>query len=147
MLSAARCSLLPLLHGRANPALRSNTTQSFSAVATNSIRQPTNQIGLKVRPLTRTALPHHLHTSEPAFHTAMSARSTHTASGGRPTVPYERYSANWWKEYIIILSVFAVTGSSSLFVVRPALKHVFGLEGTWCELVDCICCGRCTTSY
>ena len=33
-----------------------------------------------------------------------------------------------WREGIIICSIFAVTGSSSMFFVRPALKSVLGVE-------------------
>ena len=39
--------------------------------------------------------------------------------------------ANWksdWREGIVICSIFAVTGSSSMFFVRPALKSVLGIE-------------------
>jgi hypothetical protein len=57
----------------------------------------------------------------------MSTQPMH--SHGGPRVPYERYSFNWWKEYIIICTVFAITGSSSLYVVRPTLEHVIGVQG------------------
>ncbi len=32
-----------------------------------------------------------------------------------------------------MFTVFGVTGSSSMLLVRPALKEVFGLEGSWAE--------------
>ncbi|KAF8975421.1 hypothetical protein BGZ46_009137 [Entomortierella lignicola] len=34
-----------------------------------------------------------------------------------------RFSYNWWKEWSIIMVVFAVTGSSTVMVVRPLLKN------------------------
>ena len=61
----------------------------------------------------------------------MSARMKHTAS---KYSEHERFSLLWWKDNIVIMLVFAVTGSSSLYVVRPTLHNVFGLEGvleTW----------------
>jgi hypothetical protein len=38
-----------------------------------------------------------------------------------------------YKEAAIICTVFAVTGTSSLMVVRPVLKSVLGLEGSLIE--------------
>ncbi|KAG0013763.1 hypothetical protein BGZ80_010868 [Entomortierella chlamydospora] len=34
-----------------------------------------------------------------------------------------RFSFNWWKEWTIIMGVFAVTGSSTVMVVKPVLKE------------------------
>ncbi|KAF9898389.1 hypothetical protein BX616_004097, partial [Lobosporangium transversale] len=34
----------------------------------------------------------------------------------------DRFSFNWWKEWTIIMGVFAVTGSSTVIVVRPLLN-------------------------
>ena len=39
--------------------------------------------------------------------------------------------ANWksdWREGFVVCSILAVTGSSSMFFVRPALKSVLGIE-------------------
>jgi hypothetical protein len=33
-----------------------------------------------------------------------------------------------WKEGIVLFTIFGVTGSSSLLIVRPALKNIFGLQ-------------------
>ena len=41
---------------------------------------------------------------------------------------HKKYSSGWWTEGLIICTVFAVTGSSSLMFVRPALRTV-GVEG------------------
>ncbi|KAF8930536.1 hypothetical protein BGZ58_008191 [Dissophora ornata] len=34
-----------------------------------------------------------------------------------------RFSFSWWKEWTIVMGVFAVTGSSTVMVVRPLLKE------------------------
>ncbi|KAF9428282.1 hypothetical protein BGZ76_001992 [Entomortierella beljakovae] len=44
-----------------------------------------------------------------------------------------RFSFNWWKEWTIIMGVFAVTGSSTVFFVKPVLKDVLSLEGSMKE--------------
>ncbi|KAG0201203.1 hypothetical protein BGX33_010452 [Mortierella sp. NVP41] len=44
-----------------------------------------------------------------------------------------RFSFNWWKEWTIIMGVFAVTGSSTVMVVKPLLKEVFQLDGSMKE--------------
>jgi len=49
----------------------------------------------------------------------------------RPVHP--RWSASWWWDAFIICTVFAITGSSSLFCVRPILQKIFGLEGSMRE--------------
>ncbi|KAK9768309.1 hypothetical protein K7432_001147 [Basidiobolus ranarum] len=44
-----------------------------------------------------------------------------------------RWSWPWWKEWSIIMTVFAITGSSTVKVVRPVLKDVLGVEGSFTE--------------
>ncbi|CAI2164197.1 14032_t:CDS:2 [Funneliformis geosporum] len=41
----------------------------------------------------------------------------------------KRWSWTWWKEFTIILTVFAITGSTTVRIVRPIVTHVFGIEG------------------
>ncbi|KAF9901023.1 hypothetical protein EC991_006613, partial [Linnemannia zychae] len=41
----------------------------------------------------------------------------------------ERFSANWWIEWIIIIVVFSITGSSTMLIVKPLMKAL-GLEGS-----------------
>ncbi|KAK3824207.1 MAG: hypothetical protein JOS17DRAFT_752227 [Linnemannia elongata] len=41
----------------------------------------------------------------------------------------ERFSANWWIEWIIIIVVFSITGSSTMLIVKPLMK-VLGLTGS-----------------
>ncbi|KAJ9448803.1 conserved transmembrane protein, mitochondrial, partial [Diplonema papillatum] len=40
-----------------------------------------------------------------------------------------RYSASWWLDKLLICTVFAITGSASLYFVRPALGKL-GIEGS-----------------
>lgn len=41
----------------------------------------------------------------------------------------DRFSFNWWFEWIIIIIVFSVTGSSTMMVVKPLMKAL-GITGT-----------------
>lgn len=59
----------------------------------------------------------------------MSVRTKSTSSSKLVYSTHERFSLHWWKDNIIIMLVFAITGSSSLYIVRPTLKEVMGLEG------------------
>jgi len=43
---------------------------------------------------------------------------------------YPKFSASWWWDKFVICVVFAVTGSTTMFVCRPLLKTVLQLEGT-----------------
>eukprot|EP01114_Cavostelium_apophysatum_P024073 TRINITY_DN92_c0_g1_i1.p1 TRINITY_DN92_c0_g1~~TRINITY_DN92_c0_g1_i1.p1 ORF type:complete len:204 (-),score=4.06 TRINITY_DN92_c0_g1_i1:20-631(-) len=45
-----------------------------------------------------------------------------------PNLP--RYSAAWWKEITIICTVFAITGSSAAYLVKPFLLHVLNMQGS-----------------
>lgn len=41
-----------------------------------------------------------------------------------------RWSLGWWKEMALIFTVFGITGSGSMYIVRPMLHSVAGLEGS-----------------
>ncbi|KAK9703756.1 hypothetical protein K7432_010569 [Basidiobolus ranarum] len=41
-----------------------------------------------------------------------------------------RWSWPWWKEYAVIMTVFSITGSSTMRLVRLGLKNLLGIEGT-----------------
>eukprot|EP01116_Phalansterium_solitarium_P005014 TRINITY_DN16276_c0_g1_i1.p1 TRINITY_DN16276_c0_g1~~TRINITY_DN16276_c0_g1_i1.p1 ORF type:complete len:185 (-),score=0.56 TRINITY_DN16276_c0_g1_i1:161-715(-) len=41
-----------------------------------------------------------------------------------------KYSRAWWKEQLLICVVFAITGSSTMFLVRPLLRDGLQLEGS-----------------
>jgi hypothetical protein len=52
-------------------------------------------------------------------------------AGNSPNI---RFRPKGWKETALIMLVFAITGTTSMRLTRPALTHVLGLEGT---LYDC----------
>ncbi|KAF9171945.1 hypothetical protein BGX20_006636 [Mortierella sp. AD010] len=64
--------------------------------------------------------------------TTASASASASASAAKTPLTFHeemtkvRFSFNWWKEWTIIMGVFAVTGSSTVMVVKPVLK-----EGKW----------------
>ena len=43
----------------------------------------------------------------------------------------DRWTFAWWWEMAIIFTVFGITGSSSVFFVRPVMGKVLGLEGNF----------------
>jgi hypothetical protein len=45
-------------------------------------------------------------------------------------VQHEKYSALWWWDKFIICVVFAITGSATMFIVRPILQDVLQVQGT-----------------
>eukprot|EP00052_Salpingoeca_macrocollata_P017081 m.138272 g.138272 ORF g.138272 m.138272 type:complete len:156 (-) comp20259_c0_seq2:53-520(-) len=47
-----------------------------------------------------------------------------------PGPEHARFSAGWWADWTVKFVVFGITGSSSVYFVRPLLSSVFGLEGT-----------------
>ena len=42
----------------------------------------------------------------------------------------ERWTLPWYKEMVLICTVFAITGSSTMVLVRPAVSNGLGLKGT-----------------
>ncbi|KAF9356043.1 hypothetical protein BGX26_005806 [Mortierella sp. AD094] len=70
---------------------------------------------------------------------ATAASSSSAASAAKAPLTFHeemtkvRFSFNWWKEWTIIMGVFAVTGSSTVMVVKPVLKDVFKLDGSMKE--------------
>ncbi|KAI9002391.1 hypothetical protein BC832DRAFT_541027 [Gaertneriomyces semiglobifer] len=59
---------------------------------------------------------------------SMPAEKDH--HGMPPASLHPPWSALWLKDYTMICIVFAITGSSTVKLVRPLLSSVFGLEGT-----------------
>lgn len=43
----------------------------------------------------------------------------------------ERNTAAWYREMLLICTVFGITGSSTMLLVRPAVKEVLGIQGTF----------------
>ncbi|KAL3784664.1 hypothetical protein HJC23_012180 [Cyclotella cryptica] len=48
--------------------------------------------------------------------------------GPKPMPP--RHTPKWYREVILLCTVFAITGSSTMFLVRPAVSNVLGLQGS-----------------
>ncbi len=48
--------------------------------------------------------------------------------GPKPMPP--RNTPKWYAEIALICTVFGITGSSTMFLVRPAVSNVLGLEGS-----------------
>ena len=49
--------------------------------------------------------------------------------GPKPMPP--RHTFAWYREMILICTVFAITGTSTMMLVRPAVKNVLGLQGSF----------------
>jgi hypothetical protein len=54
-----------------------------------------------------------------------------------------KYTMKWYLEMLLICTVFAITGSSSMFLVRPSIKEIFQIDGTlidgpWSYRILCI---------
>mmetsp|Transcript_15827 Transcript_15827/g.32725 ORF Transcript_15827/g.32725 Transcript_15827/m.32725 type:complete len:219 (-) Transcript_15827:66-722(-) len=45
----------------------------------------------------------------------------------------ERWSAAWYREMVLVCTVFAITGSSTMVLVRPAVSKGLGLQGSFKE--------------
>ena len=43
---------------------------------------------------------------------------------------HTRFSALWWRDTVVILVVFSITGSLSLLVVKPLLSSLLGVSGS-----------------
>ncbi|KAJ9074909.1 hypothetical protein DSO57_1001894 [Entomophthora muscae] len=43
---------------------------------------------------------------------------------------HPKQSLLWWKDFTIVMSVFAVTGSASVYLTRPFISKGLGLEGS-----------------
>ena len=87
---------------------------------------------------------HHNFSSSMFARSIVASRVRITAS---PQICRRRYSTEFWKwttqprpswresytEAAVLFCVFGVTGSTSVVVVRPFLKHTIGLEGSLYE--------------
>eukprot|EP00537_Pseudo-nitzschia_pungens_P013301 CAMPEP_0172395302 /NCGR_PEP_ID=MMETSP1061-20121228/18794_1 /TAXON_ID=37318 /ORGANISM="Pseudo-nitzschia pungens, Strain cf. pungens" /LENGTH=173 /DNA_ID=CAMNT_0013126829 /DNA_START=261 /DNA_END=779 /DNA_ORIENTATION=+ len=43
----------------------------------------------------------------------------------------DRWSAAWYREMVLICTVFAITGTSTMVLVRPAVSKGLGLQGSF----------------
>jgi hypothetical protein len=48
-----------------------------------------------------------------------------------PDPAYTQWSARWWADFWIKMLVFAVTGSSTAYLVRPLVSQHLGLNGSF----------------
>ena len=48
-----------------------------------------------------------------------------------PKVMPPRNTPAWYREMVLLCTVFAITGSSTMFLVRPAMSNVLGLRGSF----------------
>ncbi len=46
-----------------------------------------------------------------------------------PEQPAARWSGAWWRHHAVVFTVFGVTGSSAMWLVRPQLYALMGVEG------------------
>lgn len=49
--------------------------------------------------------------------------------GPKPMPP--RYTLKWYAEMILLCTVFGITGSTTMVIVRPAVTDILGLEGSF----------------
>jgi hypothetical protein len=47
-----------------------------------------------------------------------------------PKVMPERGTAQWYREMVLLCTVFAITGTSTMVLVRPAMSDILGLNGS-----------------
>ena len=48
-----------------------------------------------------------------------------------PKVMPPRNTPAWYREMALLCTVFAITGSSTMFLVRPAMSNILGLRGSF----------------
>ncbi|TPX62975.1 hypothetical protein PhCBS80983_g00116 [Powellomyces hirtus] len=70
--------------------------------------------------------------SQQASNASLKAASRILAVPPSPTV-HPRFSQGWWKDWSVVFIVFAITGSTTVRVVKPLLSKLFGIEGTFLE--------------
>ena len=74
--------------------------------------------------------------SSPNNSTSSSSSSTRTAFLQRflaPKAMPPRNTPRWYAEMALICTVFGITGTSTMFLVRPAVSDVLGLKGSFKE--------------
>ncbi|CAM9880719.1 unnamed protein product [Chrysoparadoxa australica] len=48
----------------------------------------------------------------------------------KETPVFDRWTFPWWREQALLCTVFAITGSSTLWLIRPTITRITGLEGS-----------------
>src|SRR4051794_25121046 len=80
-----------------------------------------------------------LEVNEPLLHyssnnsssSSLNVKRYATATHNSEEEAMKRWSWTWWKEMTIIIAVFAITGSTTVRIVRPIVTKVFGIEGNF----------------
>lgn len=94
--------------------------------------------------------------AEPSPNTSATTASTTTASSNTNTTTFlqrflgpkpmpPRNTPRWYAEMLLLCTVFGITGSSTMFLVRPAVSNVLGLEGSFKDGEICFyysCCPK-----
>lgn len=47
-----------------------------------------------------------------------------------PKIMPERGTTQWYREMVLLCTVFAITGTSTMVLVRPAMSNILGLKGS-----------------
>ncbi|KAG0262401.1 hypothetical protein BG011_010198 [Mortierella polycephala] len=141
---------------KSSPSIRSYTTRSSGSSSLNTTNNSAQYHISQTKMHQRTSIASRAYTSSSSSSSSSSTaaagstarilaeESSHIASTAtasvRPTplshheeMTKVRFSFNWWKEWTIIMGVFAVTGSSTVLIVKPIVNDVFKLEGSMKE--------------
>src|ERR1051325_4111144 len=70
-----------------------------------------------------------LYSSNNSSNSSLNVRQYTTSAHNSGEEEMKRWSWTWWKEMTIIIAVFAITGSTTVRIVRPIVTNVFGIEG------------------
>eukprot|EP00730_Choanoeca_flexa_P014606 TRINITY_DN6447_c0_g1_i1.p1 TRINITY_DN6447_c0_g1~~TRINITY_DN6447_c0_g1_i1.p1 ORF type:complete len:195 (+),score=22.45 TRINITY_DN6447_c0_g1_i1:62-646(+) len=99
------------------------------------------QLSTLLRSLPRSSLPAITKAGKQSLvsTTSSSSRRMATSNGSKPgffaswmapSPDHARFSPMWWWVWTIRFTVFAITGSSSMYFARPFVNDVLGMEGT-----------------
>jgi hypothetical protein len=69
------------------------------------------------------------YSSRNSSSSSLNLRQYATTARSSEETKMKRWSWTWWKEMTIIITVFAITGSTTVRIVRPIVTNVFGIEG------------------
>jgi hypothetical protein len=62
----------------------------------------------------------------------MTTKRSISFKGSGPFSDKPRFTSEWWKDNLVVITVFGITGSTTVSVVRPCLKS-FGITGNFYE--------------
>ncbi|TPX56443.1 hypothetical protein SpCBS45565_g08407 [Spizellomyces sp. 'palustris'] len=84
---------------------------------------------------TKTVNKPHQTTPSPVFATENIAPKEPSEDAPKKPSPttHPRFSKGWWWDWGVVFLVFAITGSTTMRVVRPLVSQLFGVEGTFID--------------